>query len=243
LAEEITQPDENNHVIGAGCPGTGFARCTFNEFCEYIWKGKPTESVTRPTVTVLAPGEVFEDISISQLYNRIVAWRDPVTGSGITGATDSSRVVLGSTDYYDALRKVAGPIGDLANTLSTTGIADADSTKIVNNGKVAAQLLHDMRMQDLEKFRLKAIAQKVGVLVSDLRVKLGRNTLGVPGQWYTLDAPKTITKLQALQGGVAPQVRSDLYAAITEWQTGSQAARGHWAAVCSADSAQRLAGC
>ena len=132
-----------------GCPGSrADSRCTFNEFCEYIWKAKKGETITRPTVTVLGDAEVFWDVPISQLYNRIVIWKDPVTSFGITGATDSSRVVLGSTDYYNALSRVSGPIGDLAN-MDLSGDQQALANKLVPNGRNSAQLLHDMRMQDL----------------------------------------------------------------------------------------------
>ncbi|KAF2094640.1 hypothetical protein NA57DRAFT_80438 [Rhizodiscina lignyota] len=240
LAEEITVPDEDDRNIGAGCPGSlAGSRCTFNKFCEYIWKAKKGQSITRPAVTVLGAGEDFTKVPISNLYNRILTWEDPVSRFGITGAVDANRVFLDASNWYDMLSRVADSLGDLGGMDLSGDARQALANTIITDGKEAANLVHDMRFQDMEKFRKKAVAKKLGLTVPDLQLKPGRNTLNIPGNWETIDAPGTIIKLQ----GSHPNIATELGTAIHEWQTGSAAAVGHWSAVCSADAAQRLAGC
>jgi len=244
LAEEISTA-EGTFTVGAGCRGSrDGGRCTFNEFCEWIWKPQEDKNqrihdVTRPHVTILRAEEDFTQISINSLYNRVYQWYDPRTGYGVTGNVDADRVFDDATDYYDALGKIGGPIGIAAAAADALDASDPRLkawSKIVTNGKNSAMLLHDMRFQDVESYRRERVAQILGL---ELEFKPGRNTLKIPGHYNVIDADETIKRYI----GTHPTIEADLGAAIRSWETGSESAINHWAALNAANKAQLSCGC
>ena len=93
----------------------GAQRCNFNQLLEFIWAPKnPGEA--RPTVNILANGEVFEQLAVGAVAQRVYGYRDPVGGLKLTDAVDSDRLMTGltSTDdrWYEAVPKVGNAVGE-----------------------------------------------------------------------------------------------------------------------------------
>ncbi|UNI19311.1 hypothetical protein JDV02_005503 [Purpureocillium takamizusanense] len=249
LAEFYTEPDPAARKIGVGCVGTREdGRCTFNEFTEYIWKPYPEKAdIHRPNVKIFTALEDFPAISIANAFNRIYKWTGP-NGIAITYNTDNERIWAGSTDFYDALARVTEPIG----TLSKMPIASNDPkakeiSRIVSKGKTCADTLYDLRFKDLEGFRLRAVAIRLGVAGSLIKTNPGRDTLGLVGPWKSWDPGATI---QALEDDEKQQHKGHDYAkqnfkdklnrAITAWANGGQSAINHVRALDAAKSAMQL---
>ncbi|KAF3480460.1 uncharacterized protein GIQ15_05807 [Arthroderma uncinatum] len=236
LADELVNAD-GARTVAVGCRGTlPGNRCNLDEFLKYIWSPLPGESPTPPNPMDLGYKKKtnFEDITVKSLYNKIVKWRDPVDKRGITGNIDNTKLLPGSTDFYDCLARIARPIGMLGMTTFPDDKTKRDlAKKIVDKGKMAAQTLYEFRLNDFDKHRISHLKDKLGE--DNIIQKPGRDVVGLMPNWQTLDVDATAAKLG--KGG-----RDTLDTAIMNYYM-IEKARDHRAALVAADHAQQLSGC
>ncbi|EFQ99449.1 hypothetical protein MGYG_02460 [Nannizzia gypsea CBS 118893] len=240
LADELVNAEEAR-TVAVGCSGSlPGKRCNLDEFLEYIWKPLPTESATTaPKVDIVENlgKPKFEDVAVSRLYTLIYTWKpkDSTDKRHVTGNTDNLKLLPGSTDYYDCLSKITGPIGalDMAKATFPDGDKKDLADKIVSKGKASAQLVYDFRLKDIEKHRKNFL--KMQLMDGEVIYKQGRNVEGLLPGWKTLDAIATANAL-------GPRGADRLDAAITAHKSRPNAMM-HYTALAAADSAQELSGC
>jgi hypothetical protein len=238
LAEEMMGQPAGGWTIAADCGSTMHGsrpgkRCNFNQFLEFLWA--PKEDVgdtTKPSnINVLRDGEIFEQIPVNTMWQRVLGWTDAVTGHGITGNTDSKKLVYQATDFYDALGKVGKPIGEAEQFLDNGG---AGSRNVVQRGKDSATLVFDLRYADMETYRRQTVGNTMRGYGIDLSFENGRTTQPNEAAWQKIDAAATIRNNVAAH----PDVAQKLYSAIKSYEEGTDRARNHWAAVTSAQRAR-----
>jgi hypothetical protein len=247
LAEEI-RPGPGGFTIGVGCPGSRTdTRCTFNEFCQYIWKEQTgINDNVRPKVDLLLAEEDFKEMELETLFTLINEWRDEVTNLGITGNSEPDRVVKGTTNFYDALAQAGRPIGIAQQAVTELTASNPNDDrlktwkKIVGNGKTAATAVHNLRYKDMEKYRINEINHILGdIVVGTKKVLVTMGFQMRPGETFdAIDADLTIEKWKNL----FPNIEAKLADAIEEWKKLGRAA-AHWRALCSAEQARLSSGC
>ena len=247
LAEEIATP--NGYTVGLDCGSTmhgtrkdsrGGLRCDFNQFLEFIWAPKETDE-ERPVVRgILQNGEVFENVAISVLAQRVYDFRDP-EGVKLTDQVDSDRLVAGLTGndkWYQAVRKVGNAIGEAYYAMDLT--ASSENNRIINQAKAASDLTVDLRFQDMEKYREVSVQRALGSSIQ-LQFKEGRRSQPAfqTEYWDRIDQQATIKMYQ----DTIPDVKQRLTDAIKAWRTGSKQARQHWAAFLAVEQGREGCSC
>lgn len=115
LAQNILNGDnEDLDKIAAGCPGER-GRCTFNEFVEFLWKPDKDGTFQRPTANFVGDQDDFvreATRNYNPLFQEINRYADVETGGHFTGSTDTQKIWLGATDWYDAMGRKAHLIRD-----------------------------------------------------------------------------------------------------------------------------------
>lgn len=273
LAEGITKP--TTYTIAPGCAAAhSVPRCNFNQFLEYIWTpdARTGEPATPPIkVNILddfdgepkSNGKSFVDITPNSLKNRIESFHDDAAKSGgntvmrkITNEIASSRLVDGSTGWYDAMSKVTKPIGDLANmrakglispVIDTTGLVE----KILKNGLDSAAVVRDLRMKDLEGFRLNSLRDPAKGNIPVKTVN-GRRTLNIATPYKTLSAKETVQEIKTARGFTTDaQAEAVLDDVLRKWLNGDFATDpskkdqplAHMNAVNAVDTAEKACTC
>ena len=212
-------------------------RCTLSQFLEYIWKEQvDIKDVTRPTVNIPGtdgPADINK-LNIEQLFGKINSYRTS-TGFGITGNSDATRLI-GAADFYEGLSKIGRPIG---NAMDKTPNPTKQQAKLFGLAKSAATAVHQLRMKDMEIYRL----GKNG-MASDRYLGLVPETktasTGIRGQldFKTLDSDATISKYEKDH----PDIRDKLTAAMAQFADNDKA-KNHVKAIYAAISARSSCGC
>ena len=232
LCEEIT----GDRTVAPGCVGKkrSNGRCTLSEFLQYIWKAQvDINDVKPPTVDV--PGtKDFTKLNFDQLFNKINIYRTNYEFA-ITGNSDATRL-NGAADFYEGLSRIGLPI---KRAIEKTPNPSKEEAKLFDLAKSAATAVHQLRLKDMEKFRLGKdglASNKYLGLVPETRP----DPTGVKGQpdFKTLDPDATISKYEKDY----PDIRDKLKAATAQFLDNDKA-REHLKAIVAAKSARSSCAC
>ena len=221
----------------------GAHRCNFNQFLEFIWAPKnPGEA--RPTVNILSNGEVFEQLTIGAVAERVYNYRDPVGDLKLTDNVDSDRLVTGLTGtngrkWYEAVPKVGNAVGEAWLAPANIPLSPEDN-RILNRGRAASDLTVDMRFQEIEQYREPFVRQRLGAGI-EIQMKPGRRTDPnfVQSAWQQIDQQATIKRYQ----NTIPDIKQRLTDAMKAWREGSNNAKEHWAAFIAVEQARQGCRC
>jgi len=259
LAEEIGR--EDGYTVAPGCVGTRIVgadkRCTFKEFMLHIWKehvtlnsdGTPKKGAQDNKPPTSLKFELPSGFDFTKEAPSKNAWRQTVItlkkartdkGFPITGNSDNTKLLPGSTDWYDALKEIGKPIEVASEKLEELKLKPDDpkylaGKTVLDNAKDSARIVVDTRRADMEKYRIGALNEQLKLLgtTSEVKTKPGRNTNAVAGGYQMLDIDETMKD---------PVLKDKIPLAYASWASSGDNPN-HLLALESAEGAQKNCGC
>lgn len=142
-------------MVAVGCASkmkTGLARCSLQQFLEYLWApqvgrdGKPKTGYPQGNVGDMSDYK-WETADLTAIFNKIFK-------AGFTDGVRGNRLVRGATEFWPARRQVTVPIASLQGRIAEFS-DPATATKMITKAKEANTAAYMMRLMDFEKYRIK----------------------------------------------------------------------------------------
>ncbi|CAI7670823.1 unnamed protein product [Penicillium pancosmium] len=252
LEEQAFGDDSSKYAVGVGCAGSRpGGRCTFGEFTEYIWKTNVLKNPDGTTYNAPKPAPLPENFPGS---GDLKTWlkTNPVT---ITQRLIQTKYVMnvdgakvnGEPNYYASLEKIGQ---DFRRALDATPKVETATQQLVERANLAVRTVEQLRIKDIDSFKVGKGGANVGDLAKILRDKFGdpgfdivrkdslEKVVNEPNYRKQLDYSGTIEKYKDEH----PNIKAALDDALNTWGS-KQTNINHMNAANAATNAKLAMGC